>query len=118
MTSPGTSSRAGGVIHFPSRFTRAVIASLAFSAAMALPAWCSSQNPTTALATSRSRMMTEVRPMPDHRRQDHRHFDHPRDRAPEIGEELQERIGLLLFDLVRPVLGQPLLRLGLAEAVR
>jgi hypothetical protein len=57
MTSPGTSSRAGGLIHFPSRFTRALIASLAFRAAMALPAWRSSQNPTTALATSRSRMM-------------------------------------------------------------
>ncbi len=59
MTSPGTSSRAGGVIHLPSRFTLALIASLAFSAAMALPAWCSSQNPTTALARSRRRMMAK-----------------------------------------------------------
>ena len=57
MTSPGTNSRAAGVIHFPSRFTLALIASVAFRAAMALPAWCSSQNPTTALARSRSRMM-------------------------------------------------------------
>ena len=57
MTSPGTSSRAGGSVHFPSRFTLALIASLAFSAAMALPAWCSSQNPTTALETSKTRMM-------------------------------------------------------------
>ena len=57
MASPGTSSRAGGVTHFPSRFTRALIASLAFSAAMALPAWRSSQKPTTALETSRTRMM-------------------------------------------------------------
>ena len=57
MTSPGTSSRAAGVIHLPSRFTRALIASSAFRASMALPAWCSSQNPTAALATSRTRMM-------------------------------------------------------------
>ena len=60
----------------------------------------------------------KIRPMPDYRRQDHRRFDHPRDRAPEIGEELQKRIGLLLLDLVGPVLDQPLLRLGLGEAVR
>ena len=57
MTSPGTSSRAGGVTHAPSRLTRAVIASLAFRASMALPAWCSSQKPTTALAISSTRMM-------------------------------------------------------------
>ena len=57
MTSPGTSSRAGGVIHLPSRLTRALIASLAFSASMALPAWRSSQKPTMALATSKTRMM-------------------------------------------------------------
>ena len=57
MTSPGTSSRAGGVIHVPSRLTRALIASLAFSASMALPAWRSSVYPTTPLATSSSRMM-------------------------------------------------------------
>ena len=118
MTSPGTSSRAAGVIHFPSRFTRALMASLAFRAAMALPAWRSSQNPTTALARSRTRMMPEVRPMPGYRRKDDRCFDHPRDGTPEIGKKLQERIGLLLFNLVRPVLGQPFLRLGLAESVR
>ena len=57
MTSPGTSSRAAGVIHLPSRLTRALIASLAFSASMALPAWRSSQNPIVALATSNTRMM-------------------------------------------------------------
>ena len=57
MTSPGTSSREAGVTHLPSRLTLALIASLAFSAAMALPAWCSSQNPTTALASSSTRMM-------------------------------------------------------------
>ena len=42
-----------------------------------------------------------------------RRFDHPRDGAPEIGEELQERIGFLFRDLVRAILRQPLLRLGL-----
>ena len=52
------------------------------------------------------------------RRKDHRRFDHPRDGTPKIGEEFQERIGLLFFNLVRPILGQPLLRLGLTEAVR
>src|SRR5664280_1055320 len=57
MTSPGTSSRAGGVTHLPSRRTLASTASFALSAAMALPAWCSSQNPTMALARSRTRMM-------------------------------------------------------------
>ncbi len=57
MTSPGTSSFAGGVIHFPSRFTRDLTASLAFRASIALPAWRSSQNPITALATSSRRMM-------------------------------------------------------------
>ena len=57
MTSPGTSSLAAGVIHLPSRLTRALIASLAFSASMALPAWRSSQIRSVALATSSSRMM-------------------------------------------------------------
>ena len=38
MTSPGTSSRAGGVTRFPSRFTRVLVASLPFKVAMALPA--------------------------------------------------------------------------------
>ena len=57
MASPGTSSRAGGVTHFPSRFTLALIASLAFRASIALPAWRSSQKPIIALASSRTRMM-------------------------------------------------------------
>jgi len=38
MESPGTSSRAAGLTHFPSRFTLALTASVAFRAAMALPA--------------------------------------------------------------------------------
>ncbi len=62
--------------------------------------------------------MQEIRPVPGYRRQDHRHFDHPRDGTPKIGEEFQERIGFLFFNLVRPILGQPFLRLGLSEAVR
>ena len=60
----------------------------------------------------------KVRPMPGHRRQDHRRFDHPRDRTPKIAEEFQEFIGLLFFNLIGPILGQPFLRLGLSEAVR
>ena len=34
-----------------------MIASCAFNAAIALPAWCSSENPTPAFATSSNRMM-------------------------------------------------------------
>ena len=60
----------------------------------------------------------EVRPMPVYRRQDHGHFDHPWDGTPEIRKEFQDLIGFLLFDLVGPVLGQPLLSLGLTEAIR
>ena len=60
----------------------------------------------------------EIRPMPGRRRQDHRRFDHPGDRTPEVGEEFQDRVGLLLRDLVRPILSEPLLRLGLGQAVR
>ncbi len=45
------------MIHLPSRLTRALIASWALRASIALPAWCSSQNPIAALATSKSRMM-------------------------------------------------------------
>ena len=60
----------------------------------------------------------KIRPMPGDRRKDHRHFDHPRDGTPKIGEEFQERIGFLFFNLVRPILGQPFLRLGLTEAIR
>ena len=60
----------------------------------------------------------KIRPVPDHARQNHRRFDHPRDGTPKIGEEFQERIGFLFFNLVRPILGQPFLRLGLTEAVR
>ena len=60
----------------------------------------------------------KVRPMLGRRRQDHRRFDHPGDRTPEIGEELQDLVGLLLRDLVRPKLSQPLFRLGLGQAIR
>jgi hypothetical protein len=60
----------------------------------------------------------KIRPMPGYRRKDHGRFDHPRDRTPKIGEEFQEQVGLLFFNLVRPVLGQPFLCLGLTEAVR
>ena len=60
----------------------------------------------------------KVRPMPGNRRKDHGRFDHPWDGTPEIAEEFQERTGFLFFNLVRPVLDQPLFRLGLTEAIR
>jgi hypothetical protein len=59
----------------------------------------------------------KVRPVPGRRRQDHRRFDHPGDRTPEIGEELQKLIGLLLRDFVGPILSEPLLRLSLGQAL-
>ena len=60
----------------------------------------------------------KIWPVPGYRREDHRHFDHPRDGTPKIGEEFQERIGFLFFNFVRPILDQPFLRLGLTEAIR
>ena len=60
----------------------------------------------------------EVRPVPQHPRQDHRSLDHPRDRPPEVGQQLQERIFLLLRDLIRPVPGQPLGRPSPRQAIR
>ena len=38
--------------------------------------------------------------------------------TPKIGEEFQKRIGLFIFNLIGPILGQALLRLGLTEAIR
>ena len=57
MRSPGTNSLASGVIHAPSRITRALTASFAFSAPIALPAWRSSQNPIAALKNRSSSIM-------------------------------------------------------------
>ena len=58
----------------------------------------------------------EIRPVPDRAGQDDGDLDHPRDRPPEVAEELQQRVGLVLGDLVRPVLRQPLRGLGLTQA--
>ena len=60
----------------------------------------------------------KIRPVSDYARQNHRYFDHPGDGPPKIREEFQERIGFLFFNLIRPILRQPVLRLGLSEAVR
>ena len=60
----------------------------------------------------------EVRPILGYRRKDNRRFDHPRDGSPNIGEEFQEWIGFLFFDLVRSISRQPFLRLGLTESSR
>ena len=51
-------------------------------------------------------------------RQNRRYYDHPRNRTPEVGQELEEGVGLLLRNFVRAVLSQALLCFGLAEAVR
>jgi len=56
----------------------------------------------------------EIRPVPDQGGEDGGDLDHPRDGAPEIAEEFQPWTGFLFYQLVRPVLGQPFLRLGLA----
>ena len=50
----------------------------------------------------------EIRPVPHRARQDDGDLDHPRDRTPEVAEELQQRVGLVFGDLIGPVLGQPL----------
>ncbi len=59
----------------------------------------------------------KIQPVPDNPRQNYGRLDHPWDGAPEIGEEFQERIGFLFFNLVGAVLRQPFLSLGLTEAV-
>ena len=118
MTSPGTSSRAAGVIHLPSRITRALIAKRGLQGGDGVARLVFFPEPDHGVGQKQNQDDAEVRPMPGDRRQDHRRFDHPRDRAPEIAEEFQQLVGLLFLDLVGPVLGQPFLRLGLAEAVR
>ncbi len=60
----------------------------------------------------------KIRPVPDHARQNHRHFNHPRNWPPKIAEEFQEEIRLLFGKFIRPVLCEPFLRLSLGEAVR
>ena len=88
--------------HFPSRFARALIAKVAFSAAMALPAWCSSQNPTIALARSRTRMMPksgQCRAIAD--RITAASIIHGIG-APKITEKFQQLVGLLFYNLVGP----------------
>jgi hypothetical protein len=59
----------------------------------------------------------EIWPVLEEAGEDHRHFDHPRDRTPEIGEDFQVWILLPCFDLVRPVLSQPFLCFGLTQAL-
>jgi hypothetical protein len=107
MTSPGTNSRATGVIRFPSRFTQALIAGLAFRAATALPGLAFFSESDHGVGNKQKEDDQKIRLVPDHARQNHRPFDHPRDEPSKIGEEFQERIGCLFFDLVRPILGQP-----------
>ena len=60
----------------------------------------------------------EVRPMSGDRGKHHRRLDHPRDGTPKVAEEFQDLVGVLFDNLVGSVLGQPLFRLDLGEAVR
>ena len=57
----------------------------------------------------------EIGPMPHDARQDHCRLDHPRDWAPEITEEFQEEIGLLLLNFVGSILRQPFVRFSLGQ---
>ena len=59
----------------------------------------------------------EIQPVSDNSRQNDGGFDHPWNRTPEIREELEILVGLLLRNLVRPVLCLTLLRLGLRESI-
>ena len=60
----------------------------------------------------------KIRPVPDDPGEDDRDLDHPRNGAPEIAEEFQQRVLLLFNKFIRAVFGQPFFRLGLGEAVR
>ena len=60
----------------------------------------------------------KLRPVPDHAQQNHSNLDPPRDGFPKIAEEFQKQIRFLFGQLIRPILGQPLLRRGLGEAPR
>jgi len=74
---------------------------LRLRAEIALPAWRSSQKPTTALETSKTRMMKksgQCRTTPD--RITATSIIHGM--GPRNSEEFQERIGFLFFNLVRP----------------
>ena len=50
----------------------------------------------------------KVGPVFNYAREDHGDFNHPGDRTPKVREELQQRIGLLLRQLIRPIFGEPL----------
>ncbi len=60
----------------------------------------------------------EIRPVPHRAGQYDGDLDHPRNRTPEVAEELQQRVGGVLGDLIRPVLGQTSRRLGCAQSIR
>ena len=72
--------------------------------------------PDHGIRTKQNKNDAKIQPVPDNSRQNYCSFNHPRDGAPEIGEELQEGIRFRFRDLVRAILCQPLLRFGLTEA--
>ncbi len=60
----------------------------------------------------------EIRPVPHQRRQQRGHFDHPRNRPPEIAQQAHEQADMLLRQAVGAALRQTLRGFGLGEAVR
>ena len=60
---------------------------------------------------------TEVHPVSDNQREDRGRLDHPGDRSPERGEELEERVLTLLRKFVGTILGEALPRFVVAETV-
>ena len=95
----------------PSRFTLARKASFFLSAAMALPAWYSSQKPTTALPNNSTSMMPKSAQWPTAADKNRRDLDHPGNRPPEVREKFQQGIDVLLGNLIVAVLAQAALRL-------
>ena len=118
ITSPGTSSRAGRSDPLAVTLHPGVDRQLGLQGGDRVAGLALLPEPDDGVGAEQHEDDAEVRPVPGDRREDHRRLDHPGNGTPKVGKELQQWIGLLLLDLVRPVLGQALLRLGLREAVR
>jgi len=58
----------------------------------------------------------EIEPMTDNAGGGYGGFNHPRNRTPEVGEELQDLVGFFFGDRVGPYWREAFLSFGLAEA--